>query len=95
MFLIEVHFILTDMTKEARAAAPAGSHLEGFVEPEHRAGRHVADPVQVPRDQVGLIQPAAKHIVRLVPYTRQQCVVICSVLRHVKEFENTHTLTLI
>lgn len=53
------------------------THLEGFVEPENRAGRHVADPVQVPRDQVGLVQPAAEDIVRLVPHTRQQRVVFC------------------
>lgn len=53
------------------------THLEGFVEPENRAGRHVANPVQVPRDQVGLVQPAPKDIVRLVPHTRQQRVVFC------------------
>lgn len=51
--------------------------LEGFVQPEHGAGGHVADPVQVPRDQVGLVQPAAEHIVRFVPNPRQQGVVVC------------------
>lgn len=49
--------------------------LESFVEPEHRAGRHVADPVQVPRDQVRLVKPAAKHVVRFVPDPRQQRVI--------------------
>lgn len=68
------------------------SHLEGFIEPEHRAGCHVAYPVQVPRDQVGLIQPAAKHIVRLVPHTWQQRVIFCRVLRNDKEELRTHIL---
>lgn len=55
------------------------THLKSFVEPQDRAGRHVADPVQVPRDQVGLVEPAAKHVVRLVPHTGQQSVVVCRV----------------
>lgn len=50
--------------------------LEGLVEPEHGAGRHVPDPVQVPRDEVGLVQPAAEHIIRLVPDAGEECVII-------------------
>lgn len=50
--------------------------LEGFVEPEHRARGHVADPVQVTRDKVGLIQPAAEHIIGLISHTGQQSVVL-------------------
>ncbi len=69
----------TELAEYSFYLLPRGSHLEGFIEPEHRAGRHVAYPVQVPRDQVGLIQPAAEHIVRLVPHTRQQRVIFCSV----------------
>lgn len=54
-----------------------GTDLKGFIEPEHRAGGHVAEPVQVARDEVGLVQPAAKHIVGLVPHTGQEGVVLC------------------
>lgn len=55
------------------------THLKGFVEPQDRAGRHVANPVQVPRDQVGLVEPAAEDVVRLVPHAGQQGVVVCRV----------------
>lgn len=57
------------------------THLKGFVEPQDRAGRHVADPVQVPGDQVGLVEPAAEDVVRLVPHAGQQGVVVCGVTR--------------
>lgn len=53
------------------------THLKGFIEPQHRAGSHVADPVQVPGDQVGLVEPAAEDVVRLVPHAGQQGVVVC------------------
>lgn len=79
---IMTQFILLKKNKTFAADVPAEedlwpTYLEGFVEPENRAGRHVADPVQVPRDQVGLVQPAAEDIVGLVPHTRQQRVVFC------------------
>lgn len=64
------------------------THLKGFVEPENRAGRHVAYPVQVPRYQVGLVEPAAEHVVRLVPHTREQCVVFCGAIR--EQVKSTH-----
>lgn len=52
------------------------SDLESFVEPKHGAGRHVANPMQVARNQMGLIEPAPKHIVGLVPHSREQRVVV-------------------
>lgn len=51
-------------------------YLEGFVEPEHRAGGHVANPVQVTRDKVSLIQPAAEHVIGFISHAGQQSVVL-------------------
>jgi len=51
-------------------------YLEGFVEPEYRAGGHVANPVQVTRDKVSLIQPAAEHVIGFISHAGQQSVVL-------------------
>lgn len=52
------------------------AHLEGVVKPQHRAGSEVPDAVQVAGNQVGLVQPAAKHIVRLIADSGQEFKVL-------------------
>lgn len=51
-------------------------HLESIVQPQHRAGSEEPDPVQIAGNQVGLIQPAAKHVIGLVANTGEEFKVL-------------------
>lgn len=53
----------------ARTKAP---HLESIVQPQHRTGGYTPNPMQIPRYQVGFIQPAAKHIIGFIPHPGKQ-----------------------
>lgn len=48
------------------------SHLEGFVQPEDGAGSDTTHAVKIPGDKVGVIKPAAKHVIWFIPHSRQK-----------------------